>query len=134
MKNKTAQYCIAYSILIPAIILLITFMDAGPLKTGLTQFFMALPAIPCAVFWLWIQRGNILSVSTIYICVGLPLLLSILLPLVAGAMSGLMDFSYSGTLSEQILALIKQNIQASIVMILLTMVGRWISGFSQSMS
>ncbi len=133
MKNKTAKYCIAYSVLMPAIILLITFMDVGPLKTGLTQFFMALPAIPCAIFWLWVQRANILSVPTIYICLGLPLLLSILLPLLAGAFPGLMDFSYSGTLSDQIIALIKQNLQASIVMILLTMTGRWISGFSQSL-
>ncbi len=127
MSKKVTIHCVSYSILLPIAILLLPWLPPSALKEGLIPFLLVLPAIPCGIMRLWVQKSRIATLPTIYICLLLPLILSVLLPLLANMLSTF-PISYSGTLGEQIISLLTQNTLAALGVMLLTIVGRWISG------
>lgn len=127
MSKKDTLHCVSYSILIPIAILMLPWLPSSALQKGLIQFFLVLPAIPCGIMWQWVQKSRIATLPTVYICLLLPLILSVLLPLLAGMLSTF-PINYSGTLGEQIINLITQNTLAALGVTLLTVLGRWISG------
>lgn len=125
MNKKTFIPCICYTAAIPIITLLLACFSLNPLREVTTQLFLVLPVIPATIMWLWVQKSKVMTVATAYICLILPALLCVLLPVSAGIIKGF-PISYSGSTCDQILGLLSQNALAAIYMVVLTAAVKWL--------
>lgn len=125
MNKKTLIPCICYTAAIPVIALLLACFSLTPLRDVLTQLFLVLPVIPVTIMWLWVQRNKIMTFETAYICLILPALFCVLLPVSAGLINGF-PVSYSGSTCDQIVSLLSQNAIAAIYMAVLTAAVKWL--------
>lgn len=125
MNKKTLITCICYTATIPIIVLLLACFSLTPLREVTTQLFLVLPVIPATVMWLWVQKGKVMTLATAYICLLLPALLCVLLPVCADIFNGF-PISYTGSTCNRILSLLSQNGIAAIYMVVMTAAVKWL--------
>ena len=125
MNKKTLIPCLCYTAAAPIIALLLACFSFNPLREVTTQLFLVFPVIPATIMWLWVQRSKVMTFATAYICLILPALLCVLLPVAAGIINGF-PINYSGSTCNQILSLLTQNGIAAIYMAVLTAAVKWL--------